>query len=90
MSTKLDDLVKSEIVIDTDSRFCYIGMAASYDEHFIELTDVAIYDEMVVKVTLEEFLIECHKNGTPVSRGKTLVNRERIIAISTVSDIVVV
>ena len=90
MSTKLDELVGKEIVIDTDSRFCYIGNAAGYDEHFIELKDVAIYDEMVVKVSLEEFLVECNKNGTPVSRGKTLVNRGRIIAISTIEDIVLV
>ena len=90
MSTKLDGLIEKEIVIDTDSRFCYIGKLAGYDEHFIELADVAIYDEMVVKVTLEQFLIECNKNGTPVSRGKTLVNRSRIVAISSIADIVVV
>lgn len=90
MDEILESLKTKDVVVDTDSRFCYIGSVKGYDDRFLELSDVAIYDEMVVKVTLEEFLIECTKHGTPVSRGKTLINRERILAISTIEDIVLV
>jgi hypothetical protein len=79
----------SDIVLDTDAAFSYVGRLTGWDDRHLELDNLVIFDERIVKVSLEEFLVECKRNGLATSRGKTLINRDRVLAISLFEDVVV-
>ena len=84
----LNDMKECEVVLDTDASFSYVGRLNAWDDHYIELDSLVVYDERIVKISLEEFLIECRRNGLTNSRGKTLINRNRVLAISSFDAII--
>ncbi len=88
MTNLLDNYRDEQVVVDTDSRLSYLGRLTGGDEHYLRLTDVAIYDLEVVRVSLEEYLIECAKEGAPVSRKEILIKQSRVMAVSRLSDII--
>ncbi len=83
-------LLDQQVVLDTDSGISYIGKLIEADARHYELEDVAIYDAKMIKVSLEEYLVECRKNGFPVSRGTTMVSTQRVLCMSAVDGIVVI
>lgn len=87
MSDTLHSLNDQMIVLDTDSRMSYIGRMTAFDDHYIVLEELTVFDEKIIRVTLEEFLHEGRKNGFPVSRGRTLISRPRIISISPINEL---
>jgi hypothetical protein len=89
MNELLNKMTDKDVVLDTDASFSYVGHLSAWDERNLELEGVVIYDEKIVKVSLEEFLIECRKNGLFASRGRTLINRSHVLAISLFEDVII-
>ncbi len=88
MSELLNEMTGKQVVADTDTRIAYVGELHRIDDFFLELTNVSIYDDKVIRVSLEEFLVEGVKNEFPISRGKTLLQRSRVLAVSLLEEII--
>ena len=89
MSELLERYRNKEVVLDTDASFSYVGRLMEWDDRHLEIESLTVYDARIIKVSLEEFLVECRRNGLCDSRGNTLIARNRILAISLFDDVVV-
>ena len=56
-------LLNQVVVIDTDSKFVYLGTLSKVEEHFVVLTDVDIHDSDETSSTKEQYVMECKRFG---------------------------
>jgi len=85
----LSKFINKKIVIDTTTQFAYLGKLKKIDELSMLLIDSVIIDAMIIKITLEEYLIECAENGYCPSRKSILISRDKVISVSLLSDIII-
>jgi len=85
----LAKFLNKDIVIDTTIHIGYIGKLKKFDEQSMLLRDAVIIDTTIIKIAIEEYLIECAKNGFCPSRKSILVGRDKVISVSLLSDIIV-
>jgi hypothetical protein len=88
MTELWQDYLNQQVVVDTDSHLSFIGTLVALDDKYVKLAEVAVYDEKVVRVTLEQYLVEALKHGVPSSRRELLVRQHRIVAFGRLADIV--
>lgn len=75
------------IVLDTNSCFIYIGTLSKMDEQFLELIDVDAHDIHDTPSTKEIYIQNIAKNGLHPNRKKVKIEREKIISVSLLSEI---
>ncbi len=78
---------KEIVVVDTTTHLTYIGVLVKVEENSISLKDVVIFDNTKIRVSLEEYLIECATVGVSPSRKELWMNRDKVISISRLRDI---
>ena len=88
MNELLSAYTGQQVVVETDTPLSYLGRLEAADETHIKLTECAIYDEVAVQVSLDEYLIEAMKYGPAVQRHELLVKRRRVVAIGPLDQVV--
>lgn len=78
----------SNVVIDTNSPYLYIGKLIEVDEWFITLTDVDVHDQHEGSSTKEYYIIEAKKYGIKVNRKKVSIRKAQIISFSRLDEVV--
>ncbi|MCJ8330677.1 MAG: hypothetical protein HRT89_07390 [Lentisphaeria bacterium] len=89
MSELEQTYINETVFLETDRDTVYIGTLTRIDAEVYQLDNLAIYSKAISQVSLEEFLIECAKYEIPVSRKQTLIRRQRVIAISLLSGVII-
>ena len=84
-STYINQLV----VIDTVTHLTYVGLLTKVSETSLCMQEVAIIDEGIIKIPLEQYLIECATHGSCPSRKSVWVERSKIISLSRLDDIII-
>jgi len=84
---ELEQFVGSKVVIDTDSRFIYIGLLDKVHEHFLEMADVDVHDCHDSSTTREIYIVDARRAGVRPNRHRALVREERIMSISKLDDV---
>lgn len=86
--TPWDGLIGAAVVIDTDSRYVFVGQLESANERFLTLSNVDAHDMRDSHVTKEIYTLEALKYGVRSNRRRTYVRVERVISISRLDDVI--
>jgi len=76
------------ILVETDTAMAFIGDLIAIDPDEIKLGDVTIFDDRVVKISLEEYILEILEQDAPEVREEMLIKQTRIICVSPLERIV--
>jgi len=86
MEPQLQHLVGQTIVVDTATRFMYLGVLREISERWVELAEVEVIDTEKVHVSRDLILIEKKRDGVKVGRRRVVVSLPSIISISALED----
>jgi hypothetical protein len=81
-------LVGSDVVLDTDTSFVYVGRLEAADNEFLTLTNVDVHDMNDSRATKEVYALEALKHGVRANRRKTFVRVSRVVSVSRLEDVV--
>jgi small nuclear ribonucleoprotein (snRNP)-like protein len=81
-------LVGSEVVVDTDTSYVYIGTLDAVDEHFLTLSRVDVHDMSDSRVTKEIYALEAMKYGVRANRTRTYLRLDRTVSVSRLEDVI--
>ena len=84
----LDDLLGKKVVIDLSSAFVCLGTLIRADEHFLELKNADLHDLRDTKSTREIYVADSVATGVKRNRKRVLINRQEVVAISELVDVV--
>jgi hypothetical protein len=76
------------VVIDTDSRFSFVGTLASAGAGCVTMTDVRVIDMSSSRITLDQSLVECMTYGVSPNRSSVWISSDRIISVSLLADVI--
>ena len=85
---RLQELVGSEVVLDTASPYLYIGRLTEADEWVLRLEDVDVHDASETRTSKEVYIIEAAKFGVKQNRRSVTVRTDKVISISLLSDVI--
>ncbi len=86
----LPEFFNQDIVVDTETRLTYVGRLIKVDDRSSPcLENVTIYDDQIIRVPLEQYLIECAAHGFAPVRKLVWVNPQKIVSVSLLNDIIV-
>lgn len=81
------DLIGEIVVVDTDSRFVYLGTLAVADPHYLRLVDVDVHEALDVGSSKERYIHDARKIGVRPTRKMAWVNGAKVMSISRLEDI---
>jgi len=84
----VEALSGKDVVVDTNSRFVYIGRLASANEQFLELRDVDVHDCGDSNTPKEIYVIDARKYGIKRNRESVFVMARQVISISPLEGII--
>ncbi|HOK81004.1 MAG TPA: hypothetical protein PK303_03750 [bacterium] len=83
-----DTFISKRVVLDTSTNWIYIGVLEGEDSHYYYLSEADAFDVSEVNMTKHEYLVRIKKDGLVVNRKKTIVAKEKVIAITLLEDII--
>lgn len=84
----LDTLVGQKVVVDMRSTFVCLGTLHAVDERFLELRNADLHDLRDTKTSRENYVAESAETGIKRNRRSVLVNRDDLVAVSRLEDVV--
>ncbi len=81
-------LLGQVVVVDTDSKFVYIGTLARVEDHFVVLADVDAHDSDETTSTKEQYVMECRRFGVKANRKEISVRKALIVSVSKLDDVI--
>lgn len=87
-STGWESLVGKIVVIDTDSRFVYIGTLDKVEAEFLVMKDVDAHDRREGPSTKEQYVMDTKKFGVKANRKELHVRKSLVVSLSKLEDIV--
>jgi len=87
MEPDVQHLIGQAVVIDTTTRFMYLGILRNVNERWIELEDAEVVDTEQIRVSPDLLLIEKKRDGVKVGRRRIVVRLPSIISLSALDDI---
>lgn len=76
-----------QIVVDTDSRWTYLGTFKEEDDFSITLEGADAFDHSEVSLSKHEYVMLVRKDGIAANRKETSILKAKIVAITCLSDI---
>ena len=83
----LKDYLNKIVVLDTDSRWLYIGILKAIEEDCYVIEDVDAHDLKETTTSRQNYLIEAKTHGLIVNCKIVRVCKEKVIGISRLEDI---
>lgn len=84
----LDELVGQKIVADLASHYVCLGTLVRYDDHFLELKNADLHDLRDTETSRENYVAASCTTGLKRNRKRVMVNRQDIVALSRMEDVV--
>ena len=80
-------LIGKIVVLDTDSRFVYLGTLDRVEDHFVVLKDVDAHDRRESPSTKEQYIMDTKKFGVKPNRREVSIRKHLIISVSKLDDV---
>ncbi len=87
MDEQLESLAGKIVVLDTDTRWLYVGTLSKVDKKHLVLENVDAHDLTETSSTREEYLVDMKTNGILPNRKQVIVNKEKLVGVSLLEDI---
>ncbi len=81
-------LLGKTVVIDTDSRFLYLGTLDRVETEFLVMKDVDAHDRRESPSTKEQYIMDTKKFGVKANRKEVFVRKTMVVSISKLDDVV--
>lgn len=81
--------VGEEVVIDTPTRYIYLGTLVEYTDRALVLEDVDVHDSEESESTKEVYIMKAAEQGIRVNRERVVIPEHRVLSMSTLDDTVV-
>ena len=81
-------LLGQVVVVDTDSKFVYIGTLARIEDHFVVLANVDAHDSDETPSTKEQYVMESKRFGVKPNRKEISVRKSLIVSVSKLDDVI--
>ncbi len=82
MDSEIKNLLGKIVVVDTDSRWLYVGTLALIGKSFITLENVDARDLTETNSTRDMHLSNIKNNGLIINRESIIINKEKLIGLS--------
>ncbi|MBX3438650.1 MAG: hypothetical protein KF861_14245 [Planctomycetaceae bacterium] len=86
--SSLDALVGQQVVLDVSSLYVYVGTLAAIDHRYLVLEEADVHDLRDTGTTREVYVLEAKRHGVSVNRRRVLVNRDEVVSLSALADVV--
>jgi hypothetical protein len=86
-SSGWEALVGKLVVVDTDSRFVYLGLLERVEPEFLVMKDVDAHDRRESPSTKEQYIMDSKKFGVKPNRKEVQVRKTMVVSISKLDDI---
>lgn len=83
----LNDYLDKVVVLDTDSRWLYIGILKAIEKDCYLIEDVDAHDLNETTTSRDDYLIGVRTHGLVINRKMVKVRKEKVIGISTLENI---
>jgi hypothetical protein len=84
----LDELVGQKIVADLTSQYVCLGTLVRYDDHFLELKNADLHDLRDTETSRENYVAASCTTGLKRNRKRVMINRQDVVALSRMEDVV--
>jgi hypothetical protein len=82
-----DEFLGEEVVIDLSSPFVCLGKLVAIDRVFLTVIDADLHDFRDSRATREIYVHDSARLGVRRNRKRVLVNREELVAIGRLADV---
>ena len=83
-----ESMIGKIVVVDTDSRFVYLGTLDRVDPEFLVMKEVDAHDRRESPSTKEQYIMDTKKFGVKANRKEVSVRKVLVISISKLDDVV--
>jgi small nuclear ribonucleoprotein (snRNP)-like protein len=80
-------LIGQIVVVDTDSRYVFMGTLDRVEEHFVVLKDVDAHERGESPSTKEQYIMDTKKFGVKPNRKEVSVRKSVVVSVSKLDDI---
>ncbi len=84
----LNGFVGKIVVVDTDSRWIYIGTLRKVERDFLILENADAHDLNDTISTREEYIRSSRMNGVVVNRREVWIKEDKIVGVSLLEDVI--
>ncbi|MCD6219214.1 hypothetical protein J7K43_02380 [Candidatus Calescamantes bacterium] len=84
----LNGFVGKTVVVDTDSRWIYIGTLRKVERDFLILENADAHDLNDTISTREEYIRSSRMNGVVVNRREVWIKEDKIVGVSLLEDVI--
>lgn len=83
----MKEYVGQVVVVDTDSRFLYLGTLKAVGEDLVTLADVDVHDAEETSSTKEQYAMDAKRFGVKANRKEVAVRTSTIVSVSRLEDV---
>ena len=76
------------VVVDTDSKFVYLGTLAEVQDHFVVLKEADVHDRSEGPATKEQYVMDAKRFGITANRKEVSVRKSLVISVSKLEDVI--
>ena len=80
-------LIGQIVVVDTDSRFVYLGTMDRVEEHFVIMKNVDAHERGESPSTKEQYIMDAKKFGVTPNRKEVSIRKALVVSVSRLDDI---
>lgn len=84
----MDELIGRAVVVDLRSTFVCLGTLKRVDPGWLELANADLHDLRDTRTSRENYIAESVMTGVKRNRKRILLNREDVVAVSRLDDVV--
>ncbi len=86
-STGISEMWGKEVVFDVVAPYVYVGCLTSEDDRYFVLEGADCHDLRDSSTTREQYVLECRRHGIGVNRRRILVQKDQVISVSKLADV---
>ncbi len=83
----MQELIGEEVVLDMSSMYVHVGTLVSEDHRYFILQNADVHDLRDSSTTRELYVLDCRRHGIGVNRKQVLVNKDQVVSLSKLSDV---
>jgi hypothetical protein len=84
----LEELIGEKIVVDLRSEYVCLGTLITINDHFLEMKNVDLHDLRDTDTTRENYIAEALITGIQRNRRRILLNRNEVVSVALLEDVV--
>mgnify|MGYP001765937319 CR=1 FL=1 len=88
MRETLRELIGQEIVVDTRSRWMYIGRLEAVRDDSLQLADADVHDGSEGTLTKERYVLSSCETGIKANRRRVYVSLDCVVSVSPLAEVI--